>query len=519
MTPELKYPLGIQTFSKIRQSNYLYIDKTKLLHELISKGEVYFLSRPRRFGKSLLISTLESLFLGERELFEGLNITTTDYEFTRHPVIKLEFSKDEFISADTLREFIYSSISRIAKQQAIELEETTYNQRFDELIVKLHQKSGQKVVLLIDEYDKPILNNLNKPALSEIKQVMNTFYSVAKSVDEHLRFVFITGVSKFAKVSVFSGMNNLTDISMDREYSALCGITQQELESNFSNAITQLSQQEKLEPTKLLAKIKQWYNGYHFEENATSVYNPYSLLSLFSKGKFKNYWFTTATPTFLLDLIQQRQYELKNLTELKVGEAAFEACEPEEIGVQSVFLQTGYLTIKNFNEPLYQLDFPNFEVKKSFYDAVTTRFANLDKGVGESYTAALLGYLQTNQLNDFFETLKVFFANIPYTITLKDEKYYQSLLYAVFCLLGLNIKAEVSTNKGRIDCVIETSSHIYIIEFKVNETKEAALKQIQNNEYAQKYQLSEKEIVLIGVEFDQGERNIGGWVSEENNVI
>ena len=285
----MKYPLGIQTFSKIREGNYLYVDKTAILYELIHQGEVYFLSRPRRFGKSLLISTLEALFLGQKALFEGLAISDTDYDFAAYPVLKLEFSQDEFVTADSLRSYIYQAVNRIANEHHIELIEQTYNQRFAELVVKLHKKAQKKVILLIDEYDKPILNNFNKSALAEIKQVIAAFYGVIKPLDEHLQFVFITGVSKFAKMSVFSGMNSLRDISMTRQYATICGITQQELEDNFGTAITELAQSEALDRPAMLDKIKHWYNGYRFHRLAIGVYNPFSLLSLFLNQEFLNY--------------------------------------------------------------------------------------------------------------------------------------------------------------------------------------------------------------------------------------
>ncbi|MCJ8269250.1 MAG: AAA family ATPase, partial [Psychrosphaera sp.] len=394
------------------------MDKTALIYELVTTGKANFLSRPRRFGKSLLISTLESLFNGEKALFEGLFIAQTDYDFATYPVITMEFSRDEFTTADNLRELILNSVDYYAEQFEIVLSRTTFAQRFDELVTKLHHKTGQKVVLLVDEYDKPILNNLNKPVLTEIKQVLSAFYASAKALDKHLQFIFITGVSKFAKVSVFSGMNNLTDISLNKKYATLCGVTEQELQNNFSEAIVQLAQQENQSTTDLSAQIKYWYNGYYFEENAPSVYNPYSLLSLFSHQKFQNYWYTTATPTFLLNLLQETQYDLKNLSQFEIGASAFAASEPEDMSVLSLFVQTGYLTIKGYNAPLYVLDFPNFEVKSSFYESVVTRYGHLQSGLSEAYTHRLTQYLKSNKLDEFFETLGVFFANIPYDITI-----------------------------------------------------------------------------------------------------
>ncbi|NQZ11610.1 MAG: AAA family ATPase, partial [Algicola sp.] len=319
---------------------------------------------------------------------------------------------------------------------------------------------------------------------------------------------------KFAKVSIFSGMNSLTDISMDRQYATLCGVTQQELESYFAASIEQLKAVEQLDRPALLDKIKIWYNGYYFEEDAPSVYNPYSLLSLFTKQKFKNYWFATGTPTFLLNLLQSKQYELKKLTEFEIGEEAFEASEPEEMSVQSVFVQTGYLTIKRYNDPLYTLDFPNYEVKKSFYDSVATRYGYLDKGEGRTYISRLVQFLVAGDLDKFFNTLREFFANIPYDLHIDLEKYYHSLFYAIFSLIGLDIEAEVHTNIGRIDCVLHTEQTLYIIEFKLNDTCDAALKQIHDKKYAEKYQSCGKNIVLLGVEFDKVSRNIGAFVQE-----
>jgi len=378
----MKFPLGIQTFSHIRENDYLYIDKTDLIQKLIDTGKAYFLSRPRRFGKSLLLSTIEAVFKGQQHLFKDLAIDNNGHQFAAHPIIKLEFAKDEFTTAENLKDYITTTTNRLSKEHHIELDANSYNQRFDELVVKLQQKYNMGVVLLIDEYDKPILNNLNQPQLGEVKQVITSFYAMVKSIDEHLAFTFITGVTKFAKVSVFSGMNNLDDISMDHAFATLCGVTQAELEQHFSQSITELQNTEALEQQQLLQKIKRWYNGYCFHPKAERLYNPFSLLSLFKKSEFKNYWFSTATPTFLLDLLQHKQYSLPLLTDLAVGDSVFDACEPEEISVQAVFLQTGYLTIKDYQDPLYQLDFPNFEVKKSFFESVTTRYGKLDRAQG-----------------------------------------------------------------------------------------------------------------------------------------
>ncbi|MCJ8271539.1 MAG: ATP-binding protein, partial [Psychrosphaera sp.] len=407
---------------------------------------------------------------------------------------------------------IINTTNRYARNWEITLEIEAYEQRFEELLIKLYEKTGQEIVLLVDEYDKPILDNLFNDKIDGIKQVMNRFYATLKSMDRYLRFTFITGVSKFAKISVFSGMNHLSDISMDAEYATLCGITQEELESHFGQAVDELAKKEHLDRAQTLAKIKYWYNGYQFEEDAPGVYNPFSLLSLFRTAKFNNYWFTTATPTFLLDLLQNKQYDLKNLTAVKVGVAAFDASNPHDMDILSLFVQTGYLTIKSYRAPQYQLGFPNYEVKKSFFDSVAARYAQISPGAGQNYTFELTEAIQADDLGTFFKILKIFFANIPYDITLQHEKYYQSLFYALFKLIGLTIEAEVRTNQGRIDCVVQNDNTIYIIEFKLNGTKEQALQQIHDKNYAQKYQGSDKKVVLLGVEFDKDSRNIGEYI-------
>jgi hypothetical protein len=513
MAPYPKYPLGIQTFSKIIEEQLLYVDKTAIIAELLQGGSVYFLSRPRRFGKSLLISTLDALFSGRKDLFDGLAITDTDYDFATYPVIRMDFSGGRFVTADELEKYVSSTLDDYAHNYGVELVKDGFALRFKELMVKLHEKTGQKVVLLVDEYDKPILNNLKKPAvLEEIKAVMSAFYAMVKAQDEHLRFVFITGVLKFAKVSVFSGMNSLEDISLDRAYATLCGITQQELEHYFTQAIDQLVIEEQLDRPTVLAQVKHWYNGYQFHPRAVSVYNPFSLLSLFKRKEFKNYWYSTATPTFLLDLLQNKQYDLASMGRLEVSESAFTSTEPEDMDVLSLFVQTGYLTIKGYRNGRYTLDFPNYEVKSSFFESVATRYSRLEKGLGDIYIYDLVDYLNAGKLDEFFKTLKVFFANIPYELAVDREKYYQSLFYAIITMIGLSVDAEVSTNQGRIDCVLQTADTIYIIEFKLNGTKEEALKQIEDKQYAQKYLRSNKAIVLLGVEFDQKSRNIGDYL-------
>ena len=510
----MKYPIGIQTFSEIIEQDYVYVDKTALIHQLITQGKWYFLSRPRRFGKSVLVSTLAALFRGEKALFDELLISNTDYPFAQHPVIKLEFTKAKILNATSFEAFISEQITTLADQHQIPLTSECFERQFDQLVTGLHLQTGQKVVLLVDEYDKPLLNTLETDQLADVKTSMNAFYGVVKALDEHLHFIFITGVSKFSKVSVFSGMNNLDDISMSKDYCALCGYTQQELENYFEHALTSLAATEKKEPETVKAEVKQWYNGYRFHRSGTTVYNPHSILSLCKNQEFDNFWFQSATPTFLIERLKAKQYLLSDLENVYLSPEGLNASEPENTSIQSLFVQTGYLTITSWTGTLYQLDFPNREVRDSFYKSIVEHYAYVEKGIGPIYIEQLIKGFKNKELENVFATLKLFFANIPYEITIDLEKYYQSIFFAVFKLLGFLIEAEVRTNKGRIDCVVQTETLIYVLEFKLQGTQDEALQQIKDKQYAHKYQGCGKEVILLGVAFDRQERNIGAWVEE-----
>ena len=510
----MKYPIGIQTFSEIIEQDYVYVDKTALIHQLITQGKWYFLSRPRRFGKSVVVSTLEALFRGKKSLFDDLLISTTDYPFRQHPVIKLEFTKAKILNATSFEAFISEQVTTLAYQHQIPLTSDRFERQFDQLVTGLHGQTGQKVVLLVDEYDKPLLNTLETDQLADVKTSMNAFYGVVKALDEHLRFIFITGVSKFSKVSVFSGMNNLDDISMSKDYCALCGYTQQELEKYFNQALTSLAGVEKKELETVKGEVKQWYNGYRFHRSGSTVYNPHSILSLCKNQEFDNFWFQSATPTFLIERLKAKQYLLADLENLYISPEGLNASEPENTSIQSLFVQTGYLTITSWTGTLYKLDFPNREVRDSFYKSIVEHYAYVEKGIGPIYIEQLVKGFKDKDLDHVFATLKLFFANIPYDITIDQEKYYQSIFFAIFKLLGFLIEAEVRTNKGRIDCVVQTETFIYVLEFKLQGTQDEALQQIKDKEYAQKYQSCGKGIILLGVAFDRQERNIGAWVEE-----
>lgn len=510
----MRFPLGIQSFQEIIDGGYIYIDKTANIKQLIDQGKWYFLSRPRRFGKSLLVSTIQALFEAKEPLFKGLAITQSDYAFEKHPILKFDFSQAEIRNSDDFRLYAEKVIDQTAAHYGVTLSGDRYDFKLVDLVRMLAQKEGKKVVLLVDEYDKPILNTLESPELADIRGVMGTFYAAIKSLDDFLKFVLITGVSKFAKVSVFSGMNNLNDISGDRKYATICGYTKQEVVASFDPAVVALSKVEGLSVDETYDKIAEWYNGYAFSEDAEGVYNPFSMLSLFVKEKFQNYWYQTATPTFLLNLLKSRQTDLSKLEHFEVGEGAFHAVEPDQFDVLAVLLQTGYLTIKEYEAPLYKLGFPNKEVKIAFYESLAASYASVTTSLTQAFAVKMHRSLNSGNIADFIEQLKSFIANVSYEITLKNEKYYQSLFFVICKLLGFNAEAEVTTNKGRIDLVLDTDNTIYMVEFKLNGTKEQAIQQIKDMQYPQKYSQQGKEVILLGVEFSESERNISGWLQE-----
>ena len=505
----MKYPLGVQDFSKIIERGALYIDKTAQIQNVVEGYEMIFLSRPRRFGKSLLISTLAALFSGKKTLFDGLAISRNGYKFPQHPVIEFTFSQVLTEQADDFKAYIINKTNRYAQQFDITLTVDSYEQRFAQLIENLPKRA----VLLIDEYDKPLLDNLdNAEVLTSVKKAMNGFYSTIKALDRHLQFVLITGVSRFSKISVFSAMNNLVDISMHQQYSTLCGITQIELEQTFNHELSDLAVIEGVDKSVLLKKIKYWYNGYRFHQNSETVYNPYSLLSLFEYREFKFHWFATATPTFLINLIKKRQFNLAQVTELEVDEGAFLAIEPEKMSPLPVLLQTGYLTIADYNNGRYKLDYPNYEVKHAFHRAIVEQFSHAEDVKSGSVLQALCQAIAQDDMAALIKNLQVLFANIPYDIVIKDEHYYHSLFYAIFVMLGYEIEAEVRTNNGRIDCVLQSTSSIYVIEFKLDISKEKAIQQVKDKQYLQKYLNTDKALVALGIEFSSTVRNIVGYL-------
>ncbi len=511
--PELKIlPVGLQTFENLIKGNYLYVDKTKRIYDLIKNPQgVYFLSRPRRFGKSLTISTLDAIFKNKRELFKGLWLDTSEYKWQEYPVIRIDMTTPGKSSAQILQSDLIIRLEQRAEEEGLTLIKASLGSVFTDLIQKLANKFQKKVVVLIDEYDKAILDNIAKTEVAkECRDVLKEFYSVLKAQDENIRFILLTGVSKFSKVSVFSGLNNIKDISMLPEYADLCGYTQEELDHYFEGYIKANGFNECNTEEALREMIKSWYNGYRFSpDSELKVYNPFSTLLLFDNKRFKNYWFTSGTPKFLIDIIDEQKFiEVETFENLVAKITDLEKFDFDNFHLPSILFQTGYLTIKDFSSGFLKLAYPNTEVRDSFIDELLTCFSKQDRSKNTLLIYELHTAIQSNSLEEFFEILKSYLAAIPYDIQLPLEKYYQSMIYMICRLVSERFLAEVRTNKGRIDMFLETSSHIYIFEFKLNDSAENALKQIIDNKYSEAYLSSNKQIVLIGVGFDIAARNI-----------
>jgi hypothetical protein len=501
-----KLPVGIQTFSEIREENYLYVDKTAAIKQLVEEGKHYFLSRPRRFGKSLLVSTLQALFEGRKELFEGLYISDKwDWE-TIYPVIKISFGG---VARDL--ESMYRMVGGIMEFNQDNLGiKCKYPESggvcLKELIRKAYKQYGQKVVVLVDEYDKLIVDNLDQPEVAKQgREVLKDLYSTIKDNDEYIQFTFLTGVSKFSKVSIFSGLNNLEDITLSPTFATICGYTQHDLETTFADHLAGVDMQ----------KVREWYNGYNFLGD--KVYNPFDILLFIKNGFiFKSYWFATGTPTFLLKLIEQNNYFIPKLNNLCVSEMLIDSYDIENIDLEPILFQSGYLTIARVEEMMrggiqYVLRFPNKEVVLSFMDVLIEHFTSHADQRGR-FQDELYLFLKNRNMHGLELSLKALFGAIPYTNYTRNqiskfEGYYASVIYAYLASLGLDIRAEDTTSTGRIDLSICMGNTVFILEFKVD-GKQDALEQIKDKRYHTKYASQGREIYLIGIDFDSTERNI-----------
>ena len=518
---------SVFTFEKLIQGDYLYIDKTAYLWELVRpKNGIYFLSRPRRFGKSLTLSTLEAIFQGKHELFKGLAIDDKPYDWKSYPVVHLDFGDCAVQNAEELRDYLYFSLCSLAQTIGVQpfMDKSQRGLSLTNLINSMDKGDG--VVVLVDEYDKPLLNMLGKPeAADEMLPVMKGFYSAIKKCEPHERFVFVTGVSKFCHVSLFSDLNNLQDISTNSRFATMLGYTQEELEANFNDRLPQIQQQLALSREELLKRLKFWYDGYRFAPGAATVYNPVSIANFFmNDGLFSNYWFSTGTASSLFALMRRKGNTLPALMDTPVRSGLFNSFDLAAVDIRKLMYQTGYLTIGETEvigagteeeERMYRLRFPNKEVRSSFNDQVMEHFAGLEPEQSSDLTRQLVADLRSGDVKAFMERLKVLFAKIPYNLRGRREKDYQTILYVVFLMLKVHVNAEYHTNEGRIDLVLSAEEWTYVIELKLNKSAEEAMAQIWDRDYVRGFLGQNRRVVAVGVNFDETHAQIDNWLAEE----
>ena len=511
-------PIGIQDFEKMRTEDFLYVDKTHYIHALTSKSRPYFLGRPRRFGKSLFLSTLKAYFLGKKELFEGLAIAGLEKEWIEYPVFYFDFNVGIYTDTQSFCDSLHTKLSRLEEQWGKYAEEKDIASRFEGLVHRAYEQKGKKVVVLVDEYDKPLLGTMdNMDVNDEIRTILKSFYGILKSADTYLRFVLLTGVTKFSKVSVFSDLNQLQDISMDNRFSGICGITETELVENFRPEIAALAEKQELTHDETLAELKKQYDGYHFSKESEDIYNPFSLLNTFAKLDFGSYWFETGTPTFLVKMMKDIDLDVKMLeNDLPFPARSIVDYQPGAENPVPLLYQSGYLTLKDYDSQLdeYILGYPNGEVKYGFMNNLLPVYVPKKDVLGEFSVGNFIRDLRAGNVDGFMTRLQAFFSGIPYELNNKEEKHYQTVFYLLFKLMGQFVQAEASSAVGRADAVAVVNDTVYVLEFKLtgNTTAEEALKQIDERKYAAQYAAGNQKIVKVGAEFSAEEQTLSRWV-------
>lgn len=514
----MKYPLGIQSFEKIRNDGYLYIDKTAYVYKLASSGSYYFLSRPRRFGKSLLVSTLEAFFQGKRKLFDGLAIDGLEKEWRQYPVLHLDLNAEKYTTPEALDHILNAHLSLWEEKYGRRAGETTLSNRFAGVIRRAYEQTGEKVVILVDEYDKPLLQAIKDKTLQEdYRATLKAFYGVEKSMDDYIQFAFFTGVTKFSKVSVFSDLNNLTDITMDLRYAEICGITEEELRTNLDEQVGLMAEKLRMTKADCYKQLKSYYDGYHFEADAVGVYNPYSLLRALDSMTFKDFWFETGTPSFLVELLKQNNYLLENLNHEQLTADVLGNVDTIDQTPIPLLYQSGYLTVKGVEQEfsLYKLGFPNEEVERSFARFLLPYYTPLQPTQGQLFVANFVKDVRTGRAEQFVQRLDTLFAGGDYQVAGDAELYFQNAVWVIFKMIGFYTEVERHTANGRMDMLIKAQDYIYILEFKLDKTAEEALQQIEEREYAKPFEHDGRHIYKIGINFSTRTRRIDGWKISE----
>ncbi len=507
------YPIGIQSFEDLRENGYVYVDKTAFVYQLVTTGKYYFLSRPRRFGKSLLLSTMKAYFEGKKELFKGLAIEKLEHNWAEYPVLYLDLTGEEYAKESDLVERLDKTIGQW--EDVYGKSDGSPAVRFESAIRHAYGKTGKKVVILIDEYDKPLVETIDNRELQEkYRRGLKAFYSVLKAQDQYIRFAFLAGVSKFGKVSVFSDLNNLMDISMVPSYASICGISEREIHSYFEESIQTLAEVTKKTYGETCEELKSRYDGYHFCPGGEGMYNPFSLLNTFNFNIFDNYWFDTATPSMLVKLLKETNYRLDNLGKATATADLLGSIETMHSNPIPIIYQTGYLTIQDYDPRFrrYCLGFPNREVEESFMDYLLPYYITSANSTSSEFLVdEFIGDVESGRTETFLNRLKAMLAGNDYKIAVDKELYFQNTVYVIFRVMGFYIEVERDISDGRIDFVLKVPEYIYIIEFKLDGSAEEALQQIEEKDYAAPYAFAGKTIIKVGVNFSSETRNITDW--------
>lgn len=511
----MKYPVGVQSFELIRTGGYVYVDKTEVIYHLVSSGSYYFLGRPRRFGKSLLISTLEAYFQGRKDLFKGLAIEYLEPgEWTTYPVVRIDLSGQNFNSPVEFTNYMKAYLEDIESRYGVSNPADEISTKFRRLVQSLHSSYGRKVVILVDEYDSPLTRNVtNQKLQEEIREEMQGFYSGIKSLAEHIHFCMLTGVTKYGKLSIFSTLNNLDDISFDEAYSSICGITEEELHSYFDSGMGRLAEKYGITMESAYHMLKDYYDGYHFSEKLIDIYNPFSVMSALSKERLGEYWFETGTPVMLVDYLRNPQKDIPELSGIRVRRETISNISLFQPQFVALLYQTGYLTIKDYDpeRDRYTLDFPNREVKSGFFSSLLPIYAHLQRSETDNVSEEVLDAILEGDPERLISCLSIFLASIPsdlHKYTGKYESHYQLILYLLFRLVGISVNVEYQTSDGFIDIIIRTNLYIYIIELKVDSGAHEAIQQIEEKGYTLSFSADSRRLYRIGISFDSSTRRI-----------
>lgn len=508
------YPIGVQNFEDLRQNGYVYVDKTRLIHRLVKTGKYYFLSRPRRFGKSLLVSTLESYFRGKKHLFEGLAMEQLENDWKEYPVLHFDLNAKKFDTEEDLYDLVGRQLERYESQYDTTAVDKSLDGRFYNLLMTIAEKTGNKVVVLIDEYDKPLLQAIGNPELQNTyRNILKAFYGVIKSCGGQIHFAFLTGVTKFGKVSVFSDLNNLNDISMDHQYYDICGISDDELFGYFDESIRELAAHNGQTYQEACDRLKADYDGYHFCEDIPGMYNPFSILNTFYKNRYGYYWFETGTPTYLVELLRNSDFPLDQIDGYKTSKDILNGIDADS--PIAVIYQSGYLTFKDYDEEfdLVTVGFPNREVEKGFLLFLLPFYTSLKKEQPNYFVSKCVQALKIGDAEEFLQNMRTLFAGYPYDLIKNTENHYQNVVYLTLKLMSVYVvDGEYRTSNGRIDLLIKTDKYIYVMEFKYDGSAQEAMDQIESKGYSLPFEADGREIIKVGVNFSSIARNIENWI-------